>query len=75
MADSNVNNSNWAGPNAAGMGGTPSPTSADDGSGMHGTQYSGDGSLGKSTFPAGPNAVGAAPANTLVVNATGTHVY
>ena len=72
---SNVNNSNWAGPNAAGMGGTPAPTSADDGSGMHGTQYSGDGTKGKDFFPHGPNAFGAQPANTLIVDATGTHVY
>lgn len=72
---SHMDNSNWPGPNAAGMGGTPEPTSADDGYGLHGTQYSGDGTLGKDKYSHGPKAAGAMPATTLVVDATGTHVY
>jgi len=72
---SHIDNSNWAGPNAAGMGGTPDPRSADDGYGLHGTQYSGDGTLGKDKFSPGPNVVGTTPATQLVVDATGTHTY
>jgi len=59
-----INSSNWPGPNAAGMGGTPAPYVADDGTGLHGTQYSGDGTLGKSYEVTGPNVAGAAPANS-----------
>jgi hypothetical protein len=59
-----INSSNWSGPNAAGMGGTPAPYVADDGTGLHSTQYSGDGTLAKSYAETGPSVAGASPTNS-----------
>lgn len=67
-----LNDKNWPGPNAAGMGGTPAPGTSDDGYGMHGTQYSGDGTKGKNFYATGPNVAGA-PIASQVSN--GTNVY
>ena len=57
------------------MGGTPAPFSADDGYGMHGQVFGGFGTKGLQYAITGPNALGTQPANTVVVNTTGTHVY
>jgi hypothetical protein len=58
-----INSSNWPGPNCAGMGGTPAPGVADDGTGLHGTQYSGDGTKGKVYSVTGGAVAGASPTN------------
>jgi hypothetical protein len=72
---SQINDSNWCGPNAAGQGGTPAPGSADDGYGMHGQVWSGPATLGLKYAITGPYVAGAAPAATVVVDGSGTHVY
>ena len=58
-----INNSNWPGPNAAGMGRTPFPAVASDGTGLCGTLYSGEGVSCKTFVTTGPNVVGAMPTN------------
>jgi len=70
---SQMNDSNWCGPNAAGMSGTPRAGSADDGYGMHGQVFTGFATLGLQYAITGPNVLGAPPATT--VDSSGTRVY
>ena len=63
-----LNSNNWPGPNAAGMGGTPAKGVADDGTGLHGTQYSGEGTLAKTYASTGPNAAGGAPTDSTLAS-------
>ena len=67
-----LNSNNWSGPNAAGMGGTPAQGVADDGTGLHGTQYSGDGTLAKTYAASGPNAAGATPTSNVTASQPNT---
>jgi hypothetical protein len=70
---SQMNDSNWCGPNAAGMGGTPRTGSADDGYGMHGQVFTGVATLGRVYSITGTYVAGAQAANT--VDSSGTRVY